>query len=279
MKSVNFSAMGSSPAEDDSFAFGRTPESALRRPTVTVIVPTLNEAMNLPYVLPAIPAWVDEIILVDGHSKDDTIAIARKLIPKLRVIVQPGKGKGNALRAGFAAATSDIIVMIDADGSTDPREIGSFVRRLRSGAEFVKGSRYMQGAGSKDISHLRNFGNSGITWAVRLLFGGRYTDLCYGYAAFWRGLVPVLNLDSDGFEIETLLGIRALQARLLIFEVHSMEHPRRYGTSNLNELSDGWRIFKVILRERFSVSRVDKTTLKAVRDRLESFWDEPEAQR
>jgi glycosyltransferase involved in cell wall biosynthesis len=246
----------------------------LPRPSVTVIVPTLNEARNLPHVLPLIPAWIDEVILVDGLSKDDTIAVARALMPDIRVVLQPGKGKGNALRAGFAAATSDIIVMIDADGSTDPREIGAFIRQLRAGAEFVKGSRYMQGAGSNDISHLRNFGNSGITWAVRLLFGGRYTDLCYGYAAFWRELVPMLNLDGDGFEIETLLGIRVLQAKLRIFEVHSMEHPRIYGESNLQELRDGWRILKVILRERFSASRVDTRNLEAVRVNLRRFWND-----
>lgn len=245
------------------------------RPTVSVIVPAMNEARNLPFVLPLIPAWVDEVILVDGRSTDQTVAVAQSLLPDIRVVSQTGRGKGNALRAGFAAATGDIIVMIDADGSTDPREIGAFVRQLRSGAEFVKGSRYMQGAGSKDISPLRSFGNSGITWAVRLLFGGRYSDIAYGYAGFWRALLPVLNLDSDGFEIETLMGIRALKAKLRVFEVHSMEHARISGESNLNELRDGWRIFKVILRERFLVPAPPQAHVKAVRTQLKRYWDGP----
>ncbi|SMB79875.1 glycosyltransferase family 2 protein [Deinococcus hopiensis] len=245
------------------------------RPTVSVIVPAMNEAKNLPFVLPFIPDWVDEVVLVDGHSKDDTVAVARALLPHIRVVVQPGKGKGDALRAGFSAATGDIIVMIDSDGSTDPREIGSFVRQLRSGAEFVKGSRYMQGAGSNDISHIRSWGNSGITWAVRVLFGGRYSDLCYGYAAFWRVLLPVLDLDSDGFEIETLMGIRALKAKLRIFEVHSMEHARIHGSSNLNAVRDGWRIFKLILRERFLRGSPNRRRVEQVRQSLARFWDGP----
>ncbi|BDP44351.1 dolichol-phosphate mannose synthase (plasmid) [Deinococcus aetherius] len=211
----------------------------------------MNEADNLPHVLPAIPAWVDEVILVDGHSTDGTVAVAYGLLPGIRVIPQPGRGKGNALRAGFAAATGDIVVMIDADGSTDPGEIGTFVRHLRAGADFVKGSRFLQGAGTDDISRIRGLGNACITWAVRTLFGGRYSDLCYGYNAFWRSVLPELDLDSDGFEIETLMGIRALRAGLRVVEVHSFEHPRLYGTSNLHAARDGWRIFKVILRERF----------------------------
>lgn len=226
--------------------------STRARPTVTVVVPALNEADNLPHVLPAIPGWVDEVILVDGHSRDGTVAVARRLLPGIRVITQPGRGKGNALRAGFAAATGDIVVMIDADGSTDPAEIGTFVRHLRAGADFVKGSRFLQGAGTDDISRIRGFGNACITRAVRLLFGGRYSDLCYGYNAFWRSVLPELDLDSDGFEIETLMGIRALKAGLRIVEVHSFERPRLHGTSNLHAARDGWRILRVILRERFS---------------------------
>ncbi|CAM3528772.1 glycosyltransferase family 2 protein [Deinococcus frigens] len=223
----------------------------IHRPTTTVVVPAMNEARNLPHVLPLIPAWVDEVILVDGNSKDNTVDVARALLPHIRIVKQSGRGKGNALREGFAAATGDIIVMIDADGSTDPGEIGNFVRHLRSGADFVKGSRFLQGAGSSDISRIRNGGNACITMAVRILFGGRYSDLCYGYNAFWRSVLPKLDLDCNGFEIETLMGIRALKARLKIVEIHSFEHERIHGTSNLHAVRDGWRIFRLILRERF----------------------------
>src|SRR5437899_9420742 len=91
-----------------------------RSPAISVVIPARNEAQNLRHVLPYIPSIVSEVILVDGHSTDDTIAVAQQLLPSIRIIKQPGKGKGDALRAGFAACTGDIIVMLDADGSADP---------------------------------------------------------------------------------------------------------------------------------------------------------------
>ena len=83
---------------------------------------------------------------MDGHSKDDTVAVARGLRPDVRVVIQTHRGKGNALACGFAMCTGDIIVMLDADGSTDPREIPAFVSALIDGADFAKGSRYMPAA-------------------------------------------------------------------------------------------------------------------------------------
>lgn len=221
-------------------------------PRVSVVIPTLNEATNLPHVLPHIPPWVAEVVLVDGRSTDDTIAVATRLLPGIRIVLEHTPGKGAALRAGFGEATGDIIVMMDADGSTDPTEIGAFVRALRNGADFVKGSRFLQGAGSHDISAFRLLGNWGFTLMVRLLFGGRYSDLCYGYSGFWRRFLPDLRPDVDGFEIETVMNIRALRANLQILEVPSVELRRINGASNLRPLRDGWRILASIVRERFT---------------------------
>ena len=163
---------------------------------VSVIVPTLNEAENLPHVFATLPQWIDEIVLVDGNSVDDTVAVARRLRPNIRVITQQGKGKGDALAAGFDACTSDIIVMIDADGSTDPREIPSFIAALRAGADFAKGSRFDGAGGSADITRLRRIGNRLLSLLVNVLFGTRYSDLCYGYNAFWAKHLDVFGLDS-----------------------------------------------------------------------------------
>ncbi|GIW08002.1 MAG: hypothetical protein KatS3mg060_2807 [Dehalococcoidia bacterium] len=245
----------------------------MARHTVSVIVPALNEAENLPYVLRDIPTdYVDEVILVDGHSTDDTVAVARALMPDIRVIEQPGKGKGDALRAGFEAATGDIIVAIDADGSTDPREIPLFVGALLAGADYVKGSRFLQGGGTADMPLYRQLGNWGLTMLVRVLFGGKYTDLCYGYNAFWRRVLPQLALDADGFEIETLMNIRALRAELKVAEVHSFEAPRIHGEGRLRAFPDGWRVLKTILRERFrpkvDVRPVDRKFGKRERELL-----------
>ncbi len=221
-------------------------------PTVSVVVPARNEAENLRHVLPRIPQWVDEIILVDGHSTDDTIEVARSIYPHIRIIKQTGRGKGNALREGFSAARGDIIVMLDADGSTDPSEIPAYVGALLSGADFAKGSRFLQGGGTSDMSMLRRLGNAGFVVITRALFGGQYTDLCYGYNAFYANAIHKLELDGDGFEIETQMNLRALRAGLKIAEVPSFEADRIHGVSNLRTFPDGWRVLKTIMRERLS---------------------------
>jgi glycosyltransferase involved in cell wall biosynthesis len=222
-------------------------------PTVSVIIPAKNEAANLPYVFRTLPSWLDEIILVDGHSTDDTIAVTEALCPQAKVVRQVGWGKGDALMAGFAAATGDIIVMIDADGSTDGAEIVRFVGALVAGADFAKGSRFSGDGHSDDITGLRRYGNRVLNVLVNRMFGTRFTDLCYGYNAFWRRHLPALEIDCTGFEVETLMNIRAAKAGLKIHEVPSHERSRIFGASNLRAVRDGWRILKVIMQERFSV--------------------------
>lgn len=219
------------------------------RPTVSVVIPTLNEELNLPFVLPRIGTWIDEVIIVDGRSTDNTPEVARELLPGVRIVHERRSGKGAALRAGFAACSCDLIIMLDADGSTDPREIPLFVGALAAGAEFVKGTRFAQGAGTEDMWFLRRFGNRALVRLVRLLFGGRFSDLCYGYIALWRRVLDDLDLDSDGFEIETQMNLRALKAGLKVVEVPSFERNRINGSSNLRTIQDGWRVLMTILRE------------------------------
>ena len=231
---------------------GRVSRATAARPaaSVSVVIPTLNEAANLPHVLAAIPEMVDEVVLVDGHSKDGTIDVARTIRPDVRVVLQDGRGKGNALACGFAAASGDIIVMIDADASNDPREIPQFVAALLAGNDFAKGSRFAPGGASTDITPIRALGNRMLGLAVNLLFGTRYTDLCYGYNAFWRHCLPHMHVTCDGFEVETLMTVRLARARLSVAEVPSVEECRMHGVSKLNAVRDGLRILRMILRER-----------------------------
>ena len=236
-------------------AAGRRLVRASARPRVSVIIPALNEADNLAHVLPFLPDLIDEVILVDGHSTDRTIAVARELRPDVRVVTQTHRGKGNALACGFAVATGDIIVMLDADGSTDPNEIPLFISGLLAGADFVKGSRYMEGGGSHDLTRIRRYGNTFLTGTVNALFGVRYTDLCYGYIAFWRRCLPQLTVDCTGFEVETLLTVRAARASLEVTEVPSVEHNRNSGESNLRPVRDGLRVLRTIMRERIGRDR------------------------
>jgi glycosyltransferase involved in cell wall biosynthesis len=217
---------------------------------VSVVMPTLNEAENLPHVFERMPIEVFEVILVDGNSTDGTIDVATQLWPSLRVITQSGKGKGNALTCGFWAAKGDVIVMLDADGSTDPAEIPRFVAALLTGADFAKGTRFIAGGGSADITRVRRVGNWALAKLVNSLWGGQYSDLCYGYNAFWRRHLPFIIPDCEGFEVETLINIRATRAGLRIHEVPSFEDSRRHGASNLQARRDGLRVLRTIVAER-----------------------------
>jgi glycosyltransferase involved in cell wall biosynthesis len=218
--------------------------------SISVVIPTMNEAANLPHVFARLPRGLHEVIVVDGHSTDDTIAVARMLRPDVRIVLQNRRGKGNALACGFAAAHGEIIVMLDADGSTDPAEIPLFVDALLAGADFAKGSRFMEDGGSEDITPLRRAGNRALGAVVNLLYRSRYTDLCYGYNAFWARCLPQIGVTCDGFEVETLINVRVARAGLCVVEIPSFEAERIHGESKLSALRDGRRVLSTIVRER-----------------------------
>ncbi|MFP3966161.1 glycosyltransferase family 2 protein [Actinomadura fulvescens] len=222
-----------------------------RWPTVTAVIPTLNEAANLRWLMPRLTA-VDEIVIVDGESTDGTVEYVLSVRPDARVIVEPPTGKGTAMRTGMAAATSEIIIMLDADGSMDPAEFDSFLALLCRGYDFVKGTRYGCGGGSDDLTGLRRLGNSALTGLANRLYRQNWSDLCYGYVALRREAVERLQLESTGFEIETEMCVNAVRAGLRIAEVASHETERRHGESNLNTWRDGWRVLKTMVRLRFA---------------------------
>lgn len=240
---------------------------------VSVIIPARNEARNLPHVLGALPGGLHEVILVDGHSTDDTIEVALRVRPDVKIVQQTRRGKGNALACGFAELTGDVVVMLDADGSADPSEIPAFVATLATGAEFAKGTRFDRGGFSHDITRFRRMGNAALGLLVNLLFDTCYTDLCYGYNAFRAHLLPALDLPpadgsgdgpagmlwGDGFEIETLIIVRAARAGARIAEVGSTELPRLHGVSNLKAIPDGVRVLRTILTERRRQDRIGRT--------------------
>jgi len=232
-------------------------------PAISVVVPTLNEARNIPHVFERIPQDVHEVILVDGFSVDGTVAVAREVRPDVRVLRQTRMGKGNAVACGVAVATGDIVALVDADGSADPGEIPRFVKALLDGADFAKGSRFLDGGGSSDITRLRSLGNYALTSFFNACYGRHYTDLCYGFNVFWRRHAAVIGLDAtspprpdgdgrlwgDGFEVETLIHVRVAKAGLVVAEVPSFEHARIHGVSNLNAFRDGRRVLHTILSE------------------------------
>lgn len=220
-------------------------------PSVSLVIPARNEARNIAWVLQQIPDTVNEVILVDGDSHDVTLITARTCRPDIRIVPQQGNGKGSALRTGFMAATGDVIVMMDADGSMTPAEINHFLHFLNNGYDFVKGSRFIAGGGSLDITRLRRLGNRFLLTVFNVLYGADLTDLCYGFCAFHRRYLDHLSLTATGFEIEAELTVRSTQAGLRIAEVPSLELPRRAGKSNLNAVRDGLRVLNTVVAGRY----------------------------
>jgi hypothetical protein len=220
-----------------------------RKTKVSVVVPAMNEEQNIGHVLEQLPDDLHEVILVDGNSQDDTVEAARRAYPGIRVTTQAGRGKGDAFRTGFAAVTGNLVVMLDADGSANPTEIPRFVAALEAGADFAKGSRFLDDGGSADITLMRKAGNACLSGTANLLHGTHFTDLCYGYNAFWARCLPFISLDVPGFEVETLINLRIAAAGMKITEVPSYERERLSGHSNLKTFRDGFRVLGTILRE------------------------------
>jgi glycosyltransferase involved in cell wall biosynthesis len=251
-----------------------SPERNTKDPLISIVVPALNEALNLSVVLPQLPQ-VHEVILVDGGSVVGTVMAARRALPVIVTVLQGRKGKGKALAAGFARVTGDIVVMFDADGSADPAEIAGFVEALKAGADFATGTRFAAGGGSADITVVRRLGNAFLNGVFNLGFRTRYTDLCYGYNAFWADLIPLLDLPDhsapapangkllwgDGFEIETVINCRFAAAQVSTAEVPSVEKLRMFGESNLRAVRDGTRVLRTLVtewRRARAVRRMDR---------------------
>src|SRR4051794_24930524 len=271
--SVNPNRVGGVPllevealATQNSVPYNGPDRRASRSTKVSVVVPAMNEGQNIGHVLERLPQGLHEVILVDGNSKDDTVEAARRAYPDIRVTTQSGRGKGDAFRTGFAAVTGNLVVMLDADGSADPAEIPRFVAALEAGADFAKGSRYLDGGGSADITWTRKLGNTFLSGTANMLHGTHFTDLCYGYNAFWARCLPFIALDVPGFEVETLINLRIAGAGMKITEVPSYEEERIHGESNLKTFRDGFRVLGTILsesRRRRSIPREHHPRLDA----------------
>lgn len=223
------------------------------KPTCTnaaVIIPTLNEEKNIIEVIEKLRhLGFTNILVVDGNSKDRTAAIAKKL--GVHVITQNGSGKGDALRQAFSyyGLNGDPIVMMDADGSMNPEELFRLIETIQQGADLAKGSRFIRGGYTKDMTLIRRIGNSLFVLLVNLIWSTHYTDLCYGFAAFKREAIEKLypHLKSRNFEIETEIFIKAKTLGLRVVEVPSVELPRRHGKSNLKAYKDGFKILRTVL--------------------------------
>lgn len=233
-------------------------EKSNQQADITVIVCAFNEELNLPYVLPKIPKEIGEIMLVDGHSTDKTVEIAGKLRPDIRILVQPGRGKADALVYGVEQATGSIIVTIDADGETNPDEIFNFIEPLRNGYDFAKGSRLV-GHRLDRMPWFRWFGNKILAITCNLLYGTKFTDVCSGYNAFRKqdflNFKLTYNIGEVGCSMEQQMICRAIKAGLRIIEVPHKSAGRIAGASRISGVKratkQGFTDLLVIIRERF----------------------------
>ena len=220
---------------------------------VTIVIPTLNEERCISQVIQKLhQIGYDDILIVDGNSHDKTVEIAKEL--GANILIQNGRGKGNALRQAFNhdGLNGNAVVMMDADGSMDPKEVPLLIEGLDSGADLVKGSRFLSYGRSEDMNLIRRIGNLFFLLLVNRFWSASYTDLCYGFGAFRKRAIKKIYpyLKSTNFEIETEVFIKAKKLGFEVAEIPSIELRRRYGKSNLSIFSDGFRILKTIVRER-----------------------------
>ncbi len=215
---------------------------------ISVIIPTLNEEKNLPYVLSTIPKYISEVIVVDGYSTDKTVEIAKKYNAK---VLYSGEGKGSTLIKGLNAAKGDVVITMDADCSHRPEEFGLLIEGIKAGYDACMGSRFIQGGGTSDMPLIRKFGNKFFVFIVNLFWNMNYSDLCYGYRSFSKDAIKKLDLKSNGFAIETEISIKAAKNKLKVLEVPSFEKRRRYGEGKLRTFRHGVEISKKIITELF----------------------------
>ena len=224
----------------------------LKSERVSIVIPTLNEERNVGKVIRGVERQLNgydyEIIVVDGHSTDRTVDVARRLGAR---IVYDDRGKGSAIMKGFGAAKGDIIISMDADLSNEPKELKLLIDAIEIGYDLCTGSRFLTGGGSDDIPPLRVLGNKFFVLMVNVLFGAHYTDMCYGYRSFRKGALERLGLKEEGFGIETEINIKAVKRGLRVIEIPSTEKKRASGEGKLTTFGDGYVILKTILKNAF----------------------------
>jgi glycosyltransferase involved in cell wall biosynthesis len=222
---------------------------------VTVIIPALNEEKSIPQVLCELNhLGYNKILIVDGNSRDETVKIAKEL--GANIISQNGRGKGDALRQAFnhGSVDTDVVVMLDADGSMNVKEIPVLIDVINSGADLAKGSRFLKHGYSEDMTLIRKIGNKFFLFLVNLFWSANYTDLCYGLGVFRNDAIRKLypHLKSKNFEIETEIFIKAKKLGLNVVEVPSIEFKRSHGKTKLSTFLDGFRILQTIIDEFFN---------------------------
>lgn len=214
---------------------------------VSAVIPTLNEAGNIGQVLNDIPKnLVNEILVVDGFSTDGTPEIVKNM--GHTVIMQKERGYGSGFITGIKAAQGDVIVLMDGDGSQNPKDIPLLLDKIKEGYDFVLASRYTKQSCSKDDTLIRYIGNKLFTWLTNTIHGMEISDSLYLFAAFQKRVLDRLDLKRNNFEFCVEVPIKAYRAGFRFCEVPSTERKRKEGRSKVNAFIHGLRIMLEIIR-------------------------------
>jgi len=221
--------------------------------TVSLVIPAKNEEGGITELIDLSRRFVDEIIVVDGHSKDKTRELA--LSKGAKVILDNKKGKGDAYKVGIQNAVEDIIVFIDADGSHDPGQIPALIEPIvEDKADFVIGSRFKGGSDEwkGDIdTYMRSIGGGFLTLMINYLWKSNLTECLNGFRAIKRDAALKLDLKANDFDIEQHMIVQCLKKKLRVKEVASHEYERKWGVSKLPTYKKAylffWRLFLDII--------------------------------
>jgi glycosyltransferase involved in cell wall biosynthesis len=235
----------------------RTSKSSSLRPgklnAISIVICTKNEEANISSVLEKCRLFADELIVVDGHSKDLTREIARSF--GAIVYLDNNKGKGDAIRVGIKNAAGDIIVFLDADGSHSPQDIPKLIEPIEKGeCDHVTGSRMRGGSDELhgDIGKfIRMLGSDIITLGINYRFDVRLTDSQNGFRAIRADVAKNLSLKENITTIEQEMIIKTLKAGFRMGEVPAHEYARKFGKSNIKISRVGWRYVYSWLRYLF----------------------------
>ncbi len=229
---------------------------------VTLLIPTLNEIDGMKNIMPLIKKeWYDQLLIVDGQSKDGTIEYAQKM--GYPIVVQKKKGMRHAYMEALPHITGDVILTFSPDGNSIPELIPTCIAKMKEGYDMVIVSRYAQGAKSYDDDAVTGFGNKLFTTSINLLHGAHYTDAMVIYRAYKKQLIHDLDLDKDWSYVteeklfttviswEPLLSIRAAKRKLKVADIPGDEPARDGGERKLQVLRWGAAYMYQVLREIF----------------------------
>lgn len=218
--------------------------------SVTVIISTKNEQATIGEIIQSVKPYSDELIVVDGHSLDNTVKIAKDL--SVKVILDNGKGKGDGIKVGIKHATGDIIVFIDADGSHNISDIPQLINPIVDDkADMVIGSRILGGSdefsGTLD-NIIRTMGSLVVSYIISARWNITLTDCNNGFRAIKRRVAIDLDLRRNDFVIEQEMVINCAKKGYRIVEISSHENKRRAGESKL-KTSQGWKFILHFIKE------------------------------